>query len=431
MMVNRVFVLSSTGQALMSCHPARSRELLDNGKARVLTLQPYTIILFERASGAVQELELKIDPGSKVSGLALVLSGKNGRKLIFGANLTHRGQAIKQALESRRSVRRTRRSRKTRYRMARFNNRARPQGWLPPSLMSRVYNILSFANKLLKRAPVSAFYIETVRFDTQKMMNPEISGIEYQQGQLLGYEIREYLLAKWQRTCAYCKAKGIPLQIEHIHPRSKGGSNRLANLTLACAACNTKKGSQAIEQFLAKKPEVLNRILAQTKAPLKDAAAVNATRYKIGEVIKNLNLPTSFSSGGRTKYNRVTQGYAKDHYIDAACVGESGIKVYIPKNFQPWLITAVGHGTRQVVRTDKYGFPRGKAGRVKRVHGFQTGDFVRLTQPNGKYAGVYTGRLAGIRARGDFDIITSKGKITSSYKNYTLLQHGDGYAYAH
>ena len=428
--MNRVFVLSSTGKPLAPCHPSRARELLNKGKARIYSKEPFTIMLLLREDGATQSVELKLDPGSNTTGIALVADFQRGPTVIWAAELTHRGEAIKRALESRRSLRRTRRARKTRYRQARFNNRARPKGWLPPSLLSRVYNVSSWTNKLLKRIPITSCGIETVSFDTQKILNPEITGVEYQRGELFGYEVRQYLLRKWHRTCTYCQVKNVPLQIEHIQPISKGGSNRVSNLTIACQPCNLKKNNQTIEQFLANKPELLKRIQAQTKVSLKDAAAVNATRYKIVEVIQELGLTVSVSSGGRTKYNRVSQGYPKAHWIDAACVGESGSKVYIPKNLKPLLITATGHGTRQVVRVNKYGFPRGKAGRVKRVHGFQTGDLVRLKQPSGKYQGVYTGRLAGIRARGDFDLVTKKGKITSSYKNFTLLQRGDGYAYA-
>lgn len=135
-------------------------------------------------------------------------------------------------------------------------------------------------------------------------------------------------------------------------------------------------------------------------------------------------------SGGRTKFNRTRQGYRKDHWIDAACVGDSGERVTIRDGMKPLLMTAKGRGTHQVVRTDRYGFPRGKAGRVKRVHGFTTGDLVKLIQPKGKYAGTHVGRLAGIRATGTLDIKTPQGNISASWKNFRLIQRGDGYEYA-
>jgi len=319
--------------------------------------------------------------------------------------------------------------------VARFDNRARLANcggrWLAPSIKSRVANQTVWYGRLNRLAPIVGAQVETVRFDLQKLMNPEISGIAYQQGTLAGYELREYLLEKFHRTCAYCGQQNVPLQIEHIQPKARGGSDRVSNLTLACGPCNQKKAALPVEQFLAKRLDLLKKIMAQAKAPLRDAAAVNSARYALGHELRAVGLPTSFWSGGRTKHNRTQQGYQKDHWIDAACVGESGSEVHIPAGMRPMLIKATGRGTHQVVRTDRYGFPRGKAGRVKRVKGFQTGDWVRLIQPKGKYAGEYRGRLAGIRADGRFDLQTGKGKVTASFRNFSLLQRGDGYAYAH
>lgn len=428
-MNNRVFVLSNTKKPLMPCTPKRARKLLTAGNAAVYRRNPFTIILKFREDGTLQPIEFKADPGSKTSGIALVARFERGCVLIWAANLRHRGQAIRAGLEARRSLRRGRRGRKTRYRSARFDHRTRPAGWLPPSLESRVGNLRVWFGRIASCAPLSEAHVETVRFDTQAMNRPEISGVEYQQGELAGYETREYLLEKWGRKCAYCGKENVPLQVEHIQPRSRGGSNRVSNLTLACSSCNQRKHNQPIETFLAAKPELLKRIQAQAKAPLQDAAAVNATRYAIGNAIRKSGLPTAFWSGGRTKYNRARQGYAKDHFIDAACVGISGVAVEIAPGFRPLHITATGRGARQVVRTDRYGFPRNAAGRCKRVHGFQTGDWVRLEQPGGKYAGTHVGRLAGIRADGRFDLKTGDCKITSGYKNFRLIQRGDGYDY--
>jgi hypothetical protein len=427
--MNRVFVLSSAKRPLMPCTPARARRLLRDGKAAVYRVRPFTIVLKRRPDGETQPIEFKADPGSRTTGLALVARFERGPVLIWAAHLRHRGQAIRANLESRRSLRRGRRGRQTRYRKARFDNRVRPAGWLPPSLASRVGNLKTWYGRLLGRAPITSAEVETVRFDTQALVHPGLSGVEYQQGELAGYEVREYLLEKWGRRCAYCGKSGVPLQIEHIQARSRGGSNRVSNLTLACEPCNTRKNNAPITEFLAHKPDLLKRIQAQAKAPLQDAAAVNATRYAIGNVIRSCGLPTGFWSGGRTKFNRVGQGYPKDHFIDAACVGKTGARVVIAPAFAPITITATGRGTRQVVRSDRYGFPRGAAGRGKRVLGFQTGDLVRLVQPTGKYAGLHVGRLAGVRADGRFDIRAGGQKITSSWKNFALIQRGDGYDY--
>src|SRR5262249_37197887 len=149
----------------------------------------------------------------------------------------------------RRAVRRGRRGRRTRYRAPRFLNRRRRAGWLPPSLLSRVENSLTWVKRITKIAHVTALSQELVRFDLQKLEQPEIIGVMYQQGTLAGYELREFLLEKWGRTCCYCDREDTPLQIEHIVPRTRGGTDRVSNLCLACESCNRKKGTQDIRVF--------------------------------------------------------------------------------------------------------------------------------------------------------------------------------------
>jgi len=199
-MSNFVFVVDTNGQQLNPVPPGQARRLLKHRLAAIYRRYPFTIVLKYTVSvPKIQPHQLKVDPGSKVSGLAIVRDDK----VIWGAELTHRGQQIKNDLESRRAIRRHRRNRKTRYRRARFLNRSRKPGWLPPSLESRVENILTWVNRIRRYVPITEISQELVKFDTQAMENPEISGIEYQQGELAGYEIREYLLEKWEKKYAY------------------------------------------------------------------------------------------------------------------------------------------------------------------------------------------------------------------------------------
>lgn len=432
--MRRVFVLDKNQQPLMPCPPARARQLLSSGKAAVYRREPFTIILREREGGDVRPLVLKLDPGSKTTGLALVIQGQRGDKVIWAAELHHRGLVIKDSLRSRRAIRRGRRSRKCRYREPRFDNRRRPRGWLAPSLLHRVLTVMTWARRIRRFAPVASLSLELARFDTQKLQNPEIEGVEYQQGELFGYEVREYLLEKWGRKCAYCDKENIPLQIDHIVPRARGGSDRVSNLTLACRRCNEKKGARPVEEFLKDDPKRLKAIKARAKAPLKDAAAVNSTRWALLNALQATGLPVETGTGGRTKFNRTRQDYPKTHWIDAACVGESGAAVRIPQRLRSLSIRAIGHGSRQMCQMDKYGTPRTKPKGVKRVRGFQTGDLVRLIQPSGKYRGAYVGKVA-VRERGEFDVqarINGKRvKITAPHHRFTLLQRGDGYAYEH
>ncbi|MEG4488653.1 RNA-guided endonuclease IscB [Microcoleus sp. D2_18a_B4] len=426
--MSKVFVLDTNKQPLNPIHPGRARMLLAQGKAAVLRSYPFTLILKEEVlNSQVEPLQIKIDPGAKTTGIALV--NDTTGEVVWIAELQHRGFQIRDALTSRRQLRRSRRNRKTRYRKPRFLNRTRLKGWLPPSLNSRVANILTWVKRLSALCRITAISQELVRFDTQQMESSEISGVGYQQGTLAGYEIREFLLSKLNRTCAYCGVKDTRLEIEHIQPRSKGGSNRVSNLCLACVPCNQKKGNQDIKDFLKGKPNLLKRILAQAKKPLADTAAVNATRWNLYENLKKTGLPVEVGTGGRTKYNRTIRGLDKTHYWDAACVGASTPERLITKVVKPLLIAAKGHGTRQQCRTDKFGFPVRYCSRTKFHKGFQTGDIVKANVTSGKKVGTYVGRVA-TRATGSFNISTTDGLVQGISHKYCIHIHKkDGYAY--
>src|SRR5206468_10992229 len=128
-------------------------------------------------------------------------------------------------------------------------------------------------------APVSGISQDLVRFDMQGLENPTLAGVAYQQGTLAGYEVREDVLLKWKHHCAYCDAHEVPLELDHVHPRSRNGSHRVSNLVTACSPCNQRKSNQDVRDFLRDDPVRLAHILAQLQAPLEDAAAVNATRW--------------------------------------------------------------------------------------------------------------------------------------------------------
>jgi hypothetical protein len=195
------------------------------------------------------------------------------------------------------------------------------------------------------------------------------------------------------------------------------------------SACNIDKGNKDIKEFLKHKTKRLKKIQAQAKAPLKDTAAVNATRYATGNALKGFGLPITFSNGGRTKFNRVKLGYSKDHWIDAGSKGESGSHVVIPKAITPLSLTAKGRGSRQKCRMNQYGFPRTGPKKQKRVKDFQTGDIVKAVVTKGKKIGTYIGRVA-VRATGSFDIGIGKKKVSGiSYKYCQLIQRVDGYEY--
>ncbi len=423
-----VFVLDKNKKPLMPCSEKKARLLLSRKMAVVHRRFPFIIRLKSRTrvESSLQNVRLKIDPGSKTTGIAIVREERQTHHILFLIEIVHRGFLIRESLTKRRQFRRRRRG-KLRYRQKRFDNRRRPPGWLPPSLQHRVETTRSQIHRLIRWAPVSALSLETVRFDTQLIDNPMIEGIEYQQGTLASYEVKEYLLEKWNRTCTYCQAKNVPLEIDHIHSRSKGGSDRLSNLTLACRPCNQAKGNLDVKTFLCKKPDLLTAILSYTKRPLNDAAAVNSTRHALLKTCQSFGLPIQVASGGQTKYNRCRFHIPKGHALDAACVAS----VESVTNWQiPILeIKCMGRGAYQRTRLDAFGFPRGYLTRFKRHFGFATGDLIKANVLSGKKTGCYVGRVA-VRASGSFNIQTSQGTIQGIGHQYCqLVQRADGYAY--
>ncbi len=440
-----VFVLDKRKKPLMPCHPARARELLREKKAVVHRLVPFTIRLKDRVGGDTQPVRVCEDPGSKKTGIAIVretaptteasldangddVSGPT-RTVLFKVELEHCGADIHKRMESRASLRRSRRSRKTRYREPRFNNRSssRRKGRLPPSLKHRVETVMTWTRRLSRLVPVTSISVERVRFDTQLMENPEISGVQYQQGTLRGYETREYVLEKWGRSCAYCDAENVPLQLDHVRAKSKGGSSRPTDFVPACGLCNQRKGAQPVETFLKKDPKRLARIVAGLKAPMRDAAAVNATRWALDAELRALGVPVDAASGGRTKWNRHRFDVPKTHANDAVCVGKVGGVAMLDR---PTLyVRCTGRGSYCRTRVTASGFPRGYLMRSKSSHGFRTGDIVRATPPRGKYAGTYVSRVA-VRATGAFAIYANGRTFDVNWKHCRVVQRADGYDYA-
>jgi 5-methylcytosine-specific restriction endonuclease McrA len=246
-------------------------------------------------------MTLGVDSGYSKVGFSAVTQ----KEELLAGELILRNDMSKK-LEQKRNYRRNRRSRNTRYRAPRFDNRKREQGWLAPSLLHKKQAHITLIETIKTLLPVTRTELEVATFDTQLLQNPEISGVEYQQGTLQGYHIREYLLEKWGRKCAYCGKTGMPLQVEHIIPKSRGGSDRVSNLTLSCGPCNQQKGDQTAAEF--GHPE-LHR---QAKASLKSAAFMNQVRWQLVN-----ELECNHTYGYLTKQRRIKVGLAKSHLNDA------------------------------------------------------------------------------------------------------------------
>ena len=308
----KVFVLSQQGTPLMPTTPRRARLWLKAKRARMLSRDPFTIQLRFETTHYTQPVTVGVDTGSQKVGVAATTGGS----VVYQAEV-HLRDDITSKLKERRQSRRNRRSRKTRYRPARFANRRRPSGWLAPSLRSKAEATLKAVRFVTTILPVQHIKVEVASFDTHKMQHPEIAGMQYQQGELQGYQVREYLLQKWQRTCIYCHKSGIPLQVEHLTPKARGGSDRISNLALACEPCNRRKGKQTATEF--GYPEMQ----AQARVPLRDAAQVSSVKTALVSALREQFgvERIGISYGYETKYKRIqVLDLPKSHTNDAVAI---------------------------------------------------------------------------------------------------------------
>lgn len=414
----------------MPAHPARVRALLRSKRAVVASRVPFVIRLKDKTAtdgtALVQELGLGVDPGSKRTGLAVFAftgTATKARRGLFATEIVHRSSDIIRRIRARSRHRHGRRQ-QVRYRRPRHAHRSKPRGWLAPSLQHRVDGIVSMVEKMRRWFPLTSIVLELARFDLQKIEDAEIKGIEYQQGALWGFELREYLLTKFQHQCVYCDARNVPLNMDHLEAKSRGGSNRLSNRVLACVRCNDAKGSLPVEDFV-KDPVRLARIREWARLPLRDAAAVNSTRRALWLAMCKTGLSVHTGSGGRTKFNRALNGLEKTHCTDALAVGEVDCIATYPKVVL--VARQTGRGSYARTRSDRFGFPRLMLPTRKAVYGFVTGDTVRAVIATGRYAGSYIGRVS-IRSSGRFTVRTASSMAPSvRHECCTLLQRGAGW----
>ena len=351
----------------MPCHPARARQLIRKDRARRCHKGGlFHIHLRDRDhdNAEVQPVALNIDPGSRTSGYAVTRESEDGeeRSVIGAYQVRHRAQAIKSKLSKRRMHRRTRRGR-LRHRPPRFDNRRKPRGWLAPSTRHMASEMTGWAERIITLYPVCRIRIETAVFDTQAMENPDIHGAEYQRGTLHGWQLRAYVRHHANNRCAYCDRSDTRLELEHIVPRSRGGTNRADNLTASCAPCNRARGNMPIERFLAGDPGRLTCIMrGQTLTNLRSAAHLNIVMPTVLHRLRSLSLSVEQTDAARTSWHRRKLNVPKSHVADAAVLGNCAFLTDIPQT----ALTITGrarNGRRFRAQVDSHGTVRGRAWR--------------------------------------------------------------------
>ena len=400
-----VYVLSKSGQPIMPTkNHAKVRLLLNSGKAKVVKRTPFTIQLTGCSKTYTQDVTLGVDTGSKKIGL----SATTTKKVLFEAEVTLRNDIVS-LIASRREQRRTRRNHKTRYRKARFLNRAKTkkQGWLAPSIKHKIESHLIMIKKVHKLLPISKIIVEVASFDIQKIKNPKISGVEYQQGEQLGFwNVREYILFRDGHQCQCCKGKSKDkiLNVHHIESRKTGG-DAPNNLITLCETCHTKYHKGEI-----KLPAKIKRGMS-----FRDASFMGVMRWAFFNKLKETYHNVHLTYGYITKNTRVKNNLPKEHYIDARCISKNPLAKCSDEVFY---YRKVRCHNRQI---HKVNFLKG--GLRKRnqapynICGFRLFDKVQF---KGQVAFIF-----GRRSTGRMDIRLLDGtKINASvgYKNLKLLE---------
>ena len=307
--MNYVFALNQFGKPLMPYHPAEARILLKGNKAFVKRRTPFTIQLTVPVKEKLYPITLGVDAGYKHIGL----SATTEKEELYASEIETR-KDVSELLSTRRQCRRGRRNRKTRYRAPRFNNRvhSKNKGWLAPSLENIIAAHISRIEDVLELLPVTRIVIETASFDIQLLKNPEILGVQYQQGEQLGsWNTREYVLCRDGHTCQHChgKSRDQVLQVHHIESRRTGG-DAPNNLITLCKTCHEALHRGKIE------------LKVKRGQSFRAKAFMNIMRWTVLERLKaaHKELEIQHTYGYITKHTRISLGLQKTHRTDAFCI---------------------------------------------------------------------------------------------------------------
>jgi len=400
----RAFVLHQDGTPLMPTTATKARHLLEAGRAVVVRRDPFTIRLTVPSGKHTQPVTVGVDLGAKVVGVAATCNGQ----VLYQGGVSLRDD-IRKRMDRRRMYRRNRRSRKRRYRAPRFDNRAasRRKGRLPPSLRSKSDTTVKVVRRVASYVPVSLIRVEVANFDTQALgaRKGKLPGWAYQRGEQLGYEnVKMYVRARDRYMCQYCGVVRPPdLEVDHIVPRSRGGSNRPDNLVVACHDCNQRKGNLTATEY--GYPEVAERAKRPLRAAAHTQAGKTATLEKLAEI-----APVETTYGYVTKADREAMGLPKTHYYDAAAIASGGEPVEGLEIYEA--MRAVARGAYRQRKGDRSHLV---ASLPREVFGYRQWDKVVL--PDGR-----VGFVKGRRSSGYFAVSDLDGNLIAPSVNHKKLQ---------
>ena len=416
-----VFVQNQHGDALMPCKPRKARMLLKQKKAKIISYRPFTIQLIFGSSGYRQDVSVGVDLGAKHIGIAMT----SEEKVLIRGEIELR-QDVKSLLETRKVYRRSRRNRKTRYREPRFQNRTRPEGWLPPSIQSRIENTFLWIDQFCSVVPNAKLTIELGKFDPHKMINPDIQGVDYQQGQTYGYhDVRYFVFARDQYTCQVCRKKNQILNTHHIVFGSHGGTDRADNLITVCTDCHTFENHQ--------KGNILYKWMIEGKKlpRYKEAVFMNVFRRRAFTKYPG----AEFTYGSITTPKRKELGLEKTHANDAIAISgittikENADAMFKIKQFRKKK-RSLHEATARKGRKNKNVTSKRNEKNTKWLKGFYLNDKVRLYGKIGYITGFTGTSGAYVKTINDeYITITNKNYKQVALKELMHMSYNNNWQY--
>ena len=308
-----VYVLNKEGKPLMPTNRhGKVRHLLETGKAKVVSREPFTIKLLYDSTNYVQDLTLGVDTGSGT--FATAVTDKNNN-VVYTSEVELRND-VTDKMKQRAKYRRNRRNRKTRYRKARFLNRknSTKTDRHSPTMKSKLQSHIKEIEFIKSILPISLLVLETATFDTHLMKNPTMNRHwGYQRGANYGFENTKMMIRNRDNyTCQHCKNKhkDSNLDVHHIIFRSNGGSDEPENLITLCRTCHKDLHNGKIKL----------KVKGKNKGKLRFATQMNETRSQLLKY-----YPEAVETFGYiTKINRMENNLPKEHYIDACMIASEG-----------------------------------------------------------------------------------------------------------
>ena len=424
-----VFLIGKYSSILNPVSKAAARKLLRAQHAKVHTEFPFCLQLLVSADKAnlptssLRPIQLRLDPGSITTGLVLAQKMPGGNwVLLWAAHLQHRGHFVQKDVAARKSVRSTRRNRKTWFRPMRSRNRARVK--IYPSIGSRLDNIKSWFNRLSRIANITSVFMES-NYDIATLKKHAVLS----KNRPSKASIRENRVQSLGGVCE--KTGAVDPTLHHIVPGSKNGSNHPSNFALLSNPENVKASNLPHTKAFSDRPDLVAKFSDRIKEGPKDQKhhfnVLNQMTWYLTQFFLAQAIVFFKQSGAKTKLIRGNRNLAKDHWVDAVCQGSD--LTIIPKNIEIFLIVANSRGDRQVVRVDKFGFPRLRndgtrwAAKVKTAYNYRSGDFVKFQNLRG---------FITIRAGGSFTFFDPLKKIgmQRSHETMKLLQRNIGYRWS-